>query len=68
MSPQNNILKSTNQVMARLKKFEKDKFTGVSLNVILVYIFQPKDTGFTKMMAAISKCANQTVQEKLFHK
>ena len=54
--------------MARLKKYEKDKFTGVSCNVILFYIFQPKDTGFTKMMAAISKCANQTVQEKLFHK
>ena len=41
---------------------------GMSFDVIALHILQPKDTGFTKLMAAISKCAKQTMKDTLFHK
>lgn len=44
------------------------EFVSVMKTNLMRGLDKPKDTGFTKLIAAISKCARQSVKEQLFHK
>ncbi|XP_028399584.1 calcium uptake protein 1, mitochondrial-like [Dendronephthya gigantea] len=44
------------------------EFVSVMKTNLMRGLDKPKDTGFTKLISAISKCAKQSVKEQLFHK